>query len=82
MEEAEGDMVDDREELEDEDANMNYSESRNQMIDQGNNADENAQELLAAAGLEDSDAEDAVRIHLHLSFHFSFGLVSKNLFEL
>ncbi|XP_050216699.1 protein CTR9 homolog [Mercurialis annua] len=56
--EGEADMMDDREELEDEDANTNYRKHRLQLDDQDNNAEENAQELLAAAGLEDSDAED------------------------
>ncbi|XP_022754799.1 protein CTR9 homolog isoform X3 [Durio zibethinus] len=55
----EPDMMDDREELEDEDANMNYRESTTQMNDQDDeNTGENAQDLLAAAGLEDSDVED------------------------
>ncbi|XVE97907.1 hypothetical protein REPUB_Repub03eG0059200 [Reevesia pubescens] len=54
----EPDMMDDREELEDEDANMNYRESTTQMNDQDDDNGENAQDLLAAAGLEDSDVED------------------------
>ncbi|KAJ9168031.1 hypothetical protein P3X46_019607 [Hevea brasiliensis] len=58
MEENEADMMDDHEELEDEDANINYREHRSQGNDYDENAEENAQELLAAAGLEDSDAED------------------------
>ncbi|XAR53477.1 hypothetical protein NMG60_11022043 [Bertholletia excelsa] len=53
--EAEADMVDDQEDMEDEDTNINYKEHSNQMNDQEG---ENAQDLLAAAGLEDSDAED------------------------
>lgn len=70
MEETEADMMDDLEELEDEDVNVNDGEHRNQRNDhdENENAEENAQELLAAAGLEDSDAEDeAVRIFKHLS---------------
>lgn len=67
MEEAEADMMDDHEELEDEDANMNYREPTNRTNDQDDNAEENAQELLAAAGLEDSDAEDDV---VRMCFHF------------
>lgn len=51
----EADMMDDHEELEDEDTNMNYREGTHQMDDQDGAAD-----LLAAAGLEDSDAEDEV----------------------
>ncbi|KAF2304094.1 hypothetical protein GH714_027132 [Hevea brasiliensis] len=58
MEENEADMMDDHEELEDEDANVNYREHRSQGNDYDENTEENAQELLAAAGLEDSDAED------------------------
>ncbi|XP_031267897.1 protein CTR9 homolog isoform X2 [Pistacia vera] len=54
---AEADMMDDPEELDDEDANMNYRESHH-MNDQDDDAGENAQDRLAAAGLEDSDAED------------------------
>lgn len=49
--------MDDQEELDDEDANMNYRESHH-MNDQDDDAGENAQDRLAAAGLEDSDAED------------------------
>ncbi|KAI9192882.1 hypothetical protein LWI28_028931 [Acer negundo] len=56
--EEEADMMDDQDELEDEDANMNYRETTHQMDDQDDAAGENAQDLLAAAGLEDSDAED------------------------
>lgn len=56
--EAEADIVDDQEEMEDEDANINYREPSNQMNNQEDEGEENAQDLLAAAGLEDSDAED------------------------
>ncbi|GFS43822.1 binding protein [Actinidia rufa] len=56
--EAEADIMDDQEDMEDEDANMNYREPSNQMNDQEDEGEENAQDLLAAAGLEDSDAED------------------------
>eukprot|EP00257_Ricinus_communis_P015120 XP_015572970.1 protein CTR9 homolog [Ricinus communis] len=59
IEEGEADMMDDREELEDEDANVNYGEHKNRLDNQDEDAEENAQDLLAAAGLEDSDAEDA-----------------------
>ncbi|GAV72784.1 TPR_1 domain-containing protein/TPR_11 domain-containing protein/TPR_12 domain-containing protein [Cephalotus follicularis] len=58
--EAEADMMDDHGELEDEDPNLNYREPTNQVNDQDNDAEENAQDILAAAGLEDSDAEDEV----------------------
>ncbi|KAJ8767463.1 hypothetical protein K2173_017507 [Erythroxylum novogranatense] len=57
MEEGEADMMDDHEDQEDEDANMNYRDSGNQVDDHDDHG-EDAQELLAAAGLEDSDAED------------------------
>lgn len=57
-EEGEAGMMDDHEEVEDEDANINYQETANQMNDQDDEPAENAQDLLAAAGLEDSDAED------------------------
>ncbi|KAK9275357.1 hypothetical protein L1049_022621 [Liquidambar formosana] len=57
-EEAEADMMDDQEEMEDDHANMSYREPANQMNDQDDDGEENAQDLLAAAGLEDSDAED------------------------
>ncbi|CAK7352480.1 unnamed protein product [Dovyalis caffra] len=54
----EADMMDDHDEPEDEDANLNYREPGYQMNDQEDNVEENAQDVLAAAGLEDSDAED------------------------
>ncbi|GLT74284.1 hypothetical protein SLA2020_460900 [Shorea laevis] len=57
-EEEENDMGDYHEELEDEDADTNYRESMNQLNDQDDDAGGNAQDILAAAGLEDSDAED------------------------
>ncbi|KAL2327259.1 hypothetical protein Fmac_020686 [Flemingia macrophylla] len=54
-EEPETDMMDEQE-MEDEEADINYrDEPQTQMND---DAEENAQGLLAAAGLEDSDAED------------------------
>lgn len=56
MEEA--DMMDDHDEPEDDDANVNFREPGYQMNDQDDNAEENAQDVLAAAGLEDSDADD------------------------
>lgn len=49
MEEADNEMMDDHDEME-EDANM--------INDQQEDGGENAQDLLIAAGLEDSDAED------------------------
>ncbi|XP_052181435.1 protein CTR9 homolog [Diospyros lotus] len=55
--EVEADVMDDQEEMEDEDANMSYREPSNQINHQGDQGEE-AQDLLAAAGLEDSDAED------------------------
>ncbi|WOH08975.1 hypothetical protein DCAR_0728426 [Daucus carota subsp. sativus] len=57
-----GDMDDQEEmEMEDEYVNRNYKQTDNTMNDDGDEVDENPQDLLAAAGLEDSDAEtDAV----------------------
>ncbi|XP_065849180.1 protein CTR9 homolog [Euphorbia lathyris] len=55
MEEGETNLMYDHEEVEDEDANENYGERR---MDHDDNVEEDAQNLLAAAGLEDSDAED------------------------
>ncbi|KAB5552511.1 hypothetical protein DKX38_009822 [Salix brachista] len=52
------DMMDDHDEPEDDDANVNFREPGYQMNDQEDNAEENAQDVLAAAGLEDSDADD------------------------
>lgn len=49
-------MMDDQEDLEDEDANLNYREPTSQ--NDQDDAEENAHDPLAAAGLEDSDAED------------------------
>ncbi|TQE04734.1 hypothetical protein C1H46_009587 [Malus baccata] len=56
MEGAEAEMMDDQEEPEDEDANMNYGEPTGQMNEQDD--EENVQDPLAAAGLEDSDADE------------------------
>ncbi|KAJ6407258.1 hypothetical protein OIU84_010713 [Salix udensis] len=52
------DMMDDHDEPEDDDANVNFREPGYQMNDQEDNAEENTQDVLAAAGLEDSDADD------------------------
>ena len=49
-------MMDDQEDVEDEDANLNYREPTGQ--NDQDDAEENAHAPLAAAGLEDSDAED------------------------
>lgn len=51
-----GDM-DDQEEVEDEYVNRNYKQADNAVNDDGDEFEENPQDLLAAAGLEDSDAE-------------------------
>lgn len=59
-EEAEAHMSDDREDMEDDTTNMNYREPSSQMNDQDDNGEQTAQDLLAAAGLEDSDADDDV----------------------
>ncbi|KAL3332402.1 hypothetical protein AABB24_032798 [Solanum stoloniferum] len=56
-EEAEAEM-DDQEEVDDVDRNRNYEESCDQTNDHDDQAEKNPQDLLAAAGLEDSDAED------------------------
>lgn len=64
--EAEADIVDDHEELDDEDGSMNYRDPSNPMNDQEDEGEEKAQDLLAAAGLEDSEAEDDVVIFLYL----------------
>jgi len=53
-------MMDDHDEPEDDDANVNFREPGYQMNDQDDNAEENAQDVLAAAGLEDSDADDDI----------------------
>ncbi|XP_042498406.1 protein CTR9 homolog [Macadamia integrifolia] len=60
MDESEPDMMDDHEEMEHEDAtNMNDQEvETNEMNDHDNVGADNPQDLLVAAGLEDSDAED------------------------
>ncbi|KAG5559135.1 hypothetical protein RHGRI_008902 [Rhododendron griersonianum] len=65
--EAEADIVDDHEELDDEDGNMNYRDPSNPMNDQEDEGEENAQDLLAAAGLEDSEAEDDVAAPSNIS---------------
>ncbi|KAF7152655.1 hypothetical protein RHSIM_Rhsim01G0044300 [Rhododendron simsii] len=64
---VEADIVDDHEELDDEDGNMNYRDPSNPMNDQEDEGEENAQDLLAAAGLEDSDAEDDVAAPSNIS---------------
>ena len=74
--EAEADIMDDQEEMEDEDANMNYREPSNQMNDQEDEGEENAQDLLAAAGLEDSDAEDDTVISVCVCSRFAHGALS------
>lgn len=50
--------MDDQEEMDDVDRNRNYEESYDQTNDHDDQAENNPQDLLAAAGLEDSDAED------------------------
>lgn len=55
-------MMDYREEPEDEDARMNYREPIGQMNDQDDDVEENANDRLAAAGLEDSDVDDEMVI--------------------
>jgi RNA polymerase-associated protein CTR9 len=66
-EEAEADMRDDQEYPDDEDANLNYREPTSQ--NDQDEAEENVLDPLAAAGLEDSDAEDE-EVILLLVFDF------------
>ncbi|XP_009800504.1 protein CTR9 homolog [Nicotiana sylvestris] len=56
-EEAEAEM-DDQEEMDDGDRHRNYEEPYYPTNDHDEQAEDNPQDLLAAAGLEDSDAED------------------------
>ncbi|XP_055824765.1 protein CTR9 homolog [Solanum dulcamara] len=58
-EEAEAEM-DDQEEVDDVDRNRNHEVSYDQTDDHDDQAENNPQDLLAAAGLEDSDAEDDI----------------------
>ncbi|KAL8215486.1 hypothetical protein R6Q57_022323 [Mikania cordata] len=50
--------LDDQDEYEDDNANTNYYETENQFNNQVYDNDDDPQDLLAAAGLEDSDADD------------------------
>ncbi|KAL8243074.1 hypothetical protein R6Q59_009332 [Mikania micrantha] len=50
--------LDDQDEYEDDNTNTNYYETENQFNNQVNDNDDDPQDLLAAAGLEDSDADD------------------------
>ncbi|KAJ0487902.1 putative RNA polymerase-associated protein Ctr9 [Helianthus annuus] len=50
--------MDDQDEYDDDNANTNYYEPENQVDNQVNNDEDDPQDLLAAAGLEDSDADD------------------------
>lgn len=65
-------MMDDQEELEDEYAKTNYEEPGEQLNDQDDDAVENAKDPLAAAGLEDSDAEDEVESFCFHILHHTF----------
>lgn len=78
-EDVEAEMMDDQEDLEDENAKMNYGEPAAQINDQDDYAaEENARDPLAAAGLEDSDAEDEVENFLPIfCFHL---LTMKNFY--
>lgn len=58
--------MDDQEEVDDVDRNRNYEESYDQANDHDDQAENNPQDLLAAAGLEDSDAEDDTVISLSI----------------
>lgn len=68
-------MRDDQEYPEDEDANSNYREPTSQ--NDQDEAEENVLDPLAAAGLEDSDAEDEEVIIL-LVFDFVVLIMSSN----
>ncbi len=74
-EEAEADMRDDQEYPDDEDANLNYREPTSQ--NDQDEAEENVLDPLAAAGLEDSDAEDE-EVILLLVFDFVVLIMSSN----
>ena len=74
MEGAEAEMMDDQEEPEDEDANMNYREPTGQMNEQDD--EENVQDPLAAAGLEDSDADKEVVNYLYKSKDTNLSILS------
>lgn len=62
--------MDDQEEIDDEDNNTSYREPYHEENDQVDQVENNPQDLLAAAGLEDSDAEDDAVISLSLSCSF------------
>lgn len=55
--------MDDQEEIDDEDG-VNYKEPYDRVDDRVDPVENNPQDLLAAAGLEDSDAEDDAVISL------------------
>lgn len=59
-EEPEADAMDEQE-MEDEEADMNYQEEPQALMN--DDAEENAQDLLAAVGLEDSDTDDETVIY-------------------
>lgn len=56
--------MDDQEEVDDVDRNRNHEVSYDQTDDHDDQAENNPQDLLAAAGLEDSDAEDDIVISI------------------
>lgn len=58
--------MDDQEEMDDGDRHRNYEEPYYPTNDHDEQAEDNPQDLLAAAGLEDSDAEDDTVISLSL----------------
>lgn len=51
MEEAQADMIDDHEDLENEDANVNYKDHGNQSYDRDDNLEDNAQNFLQQLGM-------------------------------
>lgn len=61
MDEPEPGMIDEHDYMEDGDNNINYEEPISATYEKGDGAEEeNPQDLLAAAGLEDSDDENEV----------------------
>lgn len=58
--------MDDQDEMDDGDRHRNYEEPYYPTNDHDEQAEDNPQDLLAAAGLEDSDAEDDTVISLSL----------------
>ena len=62
----------DDQELDNEDNNISYRESRSQMNYQDDDLEGNDQDALAEAGLEDSDAEDEAVIPIYYPLILAF----------